>query len=92
MGRRLQDVRRCRGAVEDVARLMEAVRGWGGGGPGGGGAGWAGAGQGQGGGEAGRAAGMLGECRSHGNVGIVFEKLQTFQSIERARREFVGKD
>ena len=39
-------------------------------------------------------AGRLGggTCRSHGNVGIVSEKLQTFRSKERARREFVGKD
>ena len=40
----------------------------------------------------GRAAGIGGMCRSHGNVGIVSEKLQTFRSKERAWREFVGKD
>ena len=32
-----------------------------------------------------------GTCLSRGNVGIVSEKLQTFRSKERARREFVAK-
>ena len=31
-------------------------------------------------------------CQSHGNVGIVSEKLQTFRSKERAQREFVVND
>ena len=35
--------------------------------------------------------GYWGTCRSYGNIGIVSEKLQTFQSKERARREFVAK-
>ena len=33
-----------------------------------------------------------GSCWSHGNVGIVSEKLQTFRSKERARRDFVAKN
>ena len=37
-------------------------------------------------------AGRLGRmCQSYGNVGIVSEKLQTFWSKERARRDFVAK-
>ena len=54
---------------------------------------WGGSGQRMGGSGqvwSGRAAGG-GTCRSHGNVGIVSEKLQTFRSKERARREFVAK-
>ena len=90
VGRRLQGILRRRGAVQDVARLTEAV----------GGGGWVGAGArragpGQGGGGrvgSGRAAGMGVTCRSHGNVGVVSEKLQTFRSKEHARREFVGKE
>ena len=53
---------------------------------------WGGLGKEAGGqGRAGRGGGG-GACRSHGNVGIVSEKLQTFRSKERARKEFVGKE
>ena len=72
VGRLLQGVRRRRGALEDVARLEEAVGVW----PGGR----------YGGGE------DRPEGRSHGNVGIVSRKLQTFRSKERARRDFVVKN
>ena len=67
VGRRLQGVRRRWGAVEDVARLAEAVGGGGGAGLWGGGSGRAG--------RVGGGACRL--CRSHGNVRIVSEKLQT---------------
>ena len=35
--------------------------------------------------------GYWGTCWSYGNIGIVSEKLQTFRSKERARREFAAK-
>ena len=59
VGRRLQGVRRRRGAVEDVDRPAEAVGGRVG-------PGRVGLGR----------TSMGGTCRSHGNVGIVSEKLQ----------------
>ena len=74
--RRLQGVLRRRTAVEDVARLAEAVGGGGGGG--GAAGGW---------GRAGWLGGERGACQSHGNVEIMSEKFQTFRSKDRAQRD-----
>ena len=92
--RRLQGVQRRRTAVEDVARLAEAVggggwpgAGWREGGPGRGGGGWGG-----GAGRAGRRVwGRASGPEPWGRRDCA-RRVTTFRSKERTRREFVAKE